>query len=144
MIECTVPGFLMPFIYQSRVRFGDTDASKRVFYISLLRHFEAAEFEFLRSLKSGYRDLHASGMDFPRVHVECDYLSPLYFDDLMDIAVTVERIGRTSFTLGFAVSVDGRACARAKLTIVAMEHESHKAAPLPEKLRAVLEAAQLG
>ena len=120
------------------MRFGDTDASKRVFYISLLRHFEAAEFEFLRGLGVGYRELQAEETDFPRVHVECDYMSPIGFDDLMDIAVTVERIGRTSFTLGFAVSVEGRSVARAKLVVVAMDRETHKATPLPEKLRAAL------
>jgi len=34
-----------PFVYQSRVRFGDTDASGRIFYVSLLNHFDAAEAE---------------------------------------------------------------------------------------------------
>src|SRR5690349_15255578 len=131
-----------PFIYQSRVRFGDTDASTRVFYISLLRHFEAAEFEFLRSIGSGYRELHASGMDFPRVHVECDYISPLGFDDLMDIAVTVERIGRTSFTLGIAGTVEGSAASRGEITIVAMGTQRHSSQPLPDLLRAPLESAQ--
>src|SRR5713226_4253268 len=129
---------LTPFIWRSRVRFGDTDASGRVFYISLLRHFEAAEFEFLRGLGVGYREMQGLGTDFPRVHVECDYSSPIGFDDLMDIAVTVERVGRASFTLGFAVSVEGRAAARAKLTVVAMGRETHKAVPLPDALRAAL------
>src|SRR5260370_1170789 len=131
---------LDPFIWKSRIRFGDTDASGRVFYISLLRHFESAEFEFLRSLGVGYREMHASGTDFPRVHVECDYSSPIGFDDLMDIAVTVERVGRASFTLGFAVSVEGREAARAKLTVVAMDRETHKTAPLPHPLKHQLQS----
>ena len=128
-----------PFIWKSRIRFGDTDASGRVFYISLLRHFESAEFEFLRSLGVGYREMHAAGTDFPRVHVECDYSSPIGFDDLMDIAVTVEGVGRSSFTLGFAVTVEGREAARAKLVVVAMDPKTHKAVPLPDKMRTVLE-----
>jgi len=125
-----------PFIWQSRLRFGDTDASGRVFYISLLRHFEAAESEFLRHIGCTYSDVRDS--DFPRVRVECDYISPLGYDDLMDIAVTVERIGRSSFTLGFAASVEGRLAAHAKLTIVAMNPQTHKSRPLPDPLRSAL------
>ncbi len=101
-----------PFIWPSRVRFGDTDASGRIFYVSLLRHFDAAEAEFLRSLGCGYREIQTAMTAFPRVRVECDYISALVYDDLMQIAVTVDRVGRASFTLAFAVSVEGREAAR--------------------------------
>src|SRR6185437_15718881 len=127
-----------PFIFQSRVRFGDTDASGRIFYIALLRHFEAAEAEFLRARGVGYREIQSVDISFPRVHVECDYSSALVFDDLMDIAVSVERLGRASFTLAFEVSVEDRNAARGKLTIVTIDPRTSRAIPLPEKLRTAL------
>jgi YbgC/YbaW family acyl-CoA thioester hydrolase len=129
-----------PFTWRSRIRFGDTDASGRVFYISLLRHFEAAEHELLRSLGCGYSSFQAPKVDFPRVRVECDYTSPIGFDDPLDTEVTVERVGRSSFTLGFAMSVAGRLAARGKLTVVAMDPHTHKSMPLPDGLRAALNA----
>jgi acyl-CoA thioesterase FadM len=49
-----------PFIYETRVRFGDTDASGPIFYASLLRHFDAAETEFIRSINWTYK-----GLGFP-------------------------------------------------------------------------------
>jgi acyl-CoA thioester hydrolase len=131
-----------PFIWQSRVRFGDTDASGRIFYVSLLNHFDAAEAEFLRSLGCGYRQIQSDKTAFPRVRVECDYLSALRYDDLMDIAVTVDRVGRASFTLAFDVSVEGRQAARGKVTVVSMNRESQKAISLPEKLADALKAAE--
>jgi YbgC/YbaW family acyl-CoA thioester hydrolase len=127
-----------PYRFESRVRFGDTDASGRIFYVSLLRHFEAAESEFLRHLGCSYNNFQTPKVDFPRVRVECDYISPLGYDDLLNIEVTVERIGRSSFTLGFTVMVEGRLAARAKLTIVAMDPRTHKSTPLPDALRAAL------
>ena len=127
-----------PFVFHSRVRFGDTDASGRVFYVSLLRHFEAAEGEFLRHLRCTYLDFQAPKIDFPRVRVECDYIAPIGYDDLLDIKVTVEKVGRSSFTLGFAVSVDGHLAARSKLTIVAMDPRTTKSMPLPDAFRAAL------
>jgi acyl-CoA thioester hydrolase len=127
-----------PFIWQSRVRFGDTDASGRIFYVSLLNHFDAAEAEFLRSLGCSYRQIQAGNTAFPRVRVECDYLSALKYDDLMDIAVTVDRVGHASFTLAFDVSVDGRQAARGKVTVVSMDRETQKATSLPEQLHSAL------
>ncbi len=127
-----------PFIWQSRVRFGDTDTSGRIFYVSLLNHFDAAETEFLRSRGIAYGGIGPRTMAFPRVHVECDYLSPLVFDDLMDIAVTVDRVGRTSFALAFDVSVEGRAAARGKVVVVCIDGPTQRPMALPEDLRTAL------
>jgi acyl-CoA thioesterase FadM len=74
--------------------------------------------------------------------VECDYLSALRYDDLMDIAVTVDRIGYASFTLAFGVSVEGREAARGKVTVVSMDRETQKAISLPERLSSALKAAE--
>ena len=38
------------FIHRVRVAFVDTDASGRIHFTAMLRYFEAAEQEFLRSL----------------------------------------------------------------------------------------------
>jgi YbgC/YbaW family acyl-CoA thioester hydrolase len=130
-----------PFIHESRVRFGDTDASGRIFYLALLRHFDAAETEFMRSIGAGYREIQDEHTSFPRVHVECDYTSALRFDDLMRIEVRVERIGGASFTLAFEVSVEGRSAARGKVTIVAMSRQTQRPVPLPGRVRSALEAS---
>jgi YbgC/YbaW family acyl-CoA thioester hydrolase len=127
-----------PFIYQSRVRFGDTDASGRIFYASLLNHFDAAESEFMRSRGIGYSIGSEIPITFPRVHVECDYASALVYDDLMDIAVSVERVGGASFTLAFDVSVSGRHAARGKLIIACIDIQKQRAIPLPEIWREAL------
>src|SRR5487761_863760 len=103
-----------PFVWRSRLRWGDTDASGRVYYVSLFRHLEAAEMEFLRCIGFVYGTGELRQVTFPRVHAECDYISALVNDDLMEIAVAVERVGRTSFTLAFEVSVEGRGAARGK------------------------------
>lgn len=126
-----------PFVFHSRVRFGDTDASGRIFYASLLRHFDAAETEFLRSIGCGYGD-EAGETGFPRVHLDCHFISPLTYDDPMAIEVTVERVGRTSFTLMFDVRVKERQAARGKITIVSIDRKTQRPTPLPEKLRTAL------
>src|ERR1700733_12022585 len=117
----------IPFVFESRVRFGDTDASGRIFYISLLHHIDAAEAEFMRARGIPYSRIQDWKTSFPRVHVECDYTSALVYDDLMRIAVTVERLGRASFTLAFEASVEGRKAAQGKVTIACIDRQTQRA-----------------
>ncbi|HTM48229.1 MAG TPA: thioesterase family protein [Bryobacteraceae bacterium] len=126
------------FVWESRIRFVDTDASGRIHYTALLRHFEAAEFEFLRSLGVSYHELEGG---YPRVHVECDYLSALVCDDLIATAVRVLRVGGSSFTLGYEASVAGRAAATGRITIVCIDKATQRSRPLPALLAERLRAA---
>ena len=127
-----------PFIYQSRVRFHDTDASGRIHYIALLYHFDEAEAEFLRARGIGYTTIQDESVGFPRVRVECDYTGALSYDDLMQIAVRVDRVGGASFTLAFDATVDGKHKGRGKVTIACMDRATQKATKLPEHIRAGL------
>jgi len=129
---------MQPFIWESRIRFVDTDASGRIHYTALLRHFEAAEFEFLRAIGCAYTSFLDEGVGFPRVHVECDYLSALRCDDLISIAVAVDRVGGASFTLGFSVSMEGRAAAKGKIAIVCIDPATQRPRPIPERMAAAL------
>lgn len=132
----------MAFIFPSRVHFVDTDASQRIHYSAMLKHFEYAEQEFFRSMGLSYAHPHARGYGFPRVHVECDYLSFVAYDDLLLIAVVVEQVGRTSFTLAFDVKVGDRPVARGKIVIVCVDLATGRSTPLPENLAASLTSSQ--
>jgi len=124
----------MRFVYSTRVRFVDTDASGRIHFTAMLRHFEAAEQDFLRSIEAFYKTGYLAGVGFPRVHAECDYTGMVAFDDPLDIEVGVERIGNSSYTLGFAATVDGRAVAHGRLVIVCIDLRTQKSRPVPEEL----------
>jgi len=128
----------MAFVWSSRVRFVDTDASGRIHYTAMLKHFEYAEQEFFRSLGFRYTEPHALGYGFPRVHVECDFTSFVAYDDLMAIRVIVERVGRTSFTLAFDVTVEGRHVARGKIVIVCVDTATRQSRPFPAEFLTLL------
>jgi YbgC/YbaW family acyl-CoA thioester hydrolase len=132
----------MSFTWQSRIRFVDTDASRRIHYTAILRHFEAAEHEFLRHLGVGYSQITNREVGFPRVHVEVDFQSPIGYNDVLDIEVSVGRIGATSFTFLFNASVEGRPAASGKIVVVAMNPATRKSCPVPEVLAAALKSHQ--
>jgi YbgC/YbaW family acyl-CoA thioester hydrolase len=132
----------MPFVWPSRVRFVDTDASGRIHFTAMLRHFEAAEIEFLRSLGLLYKDAAASAVNFPRVQVECTYVAMVKYDDPLEIAVWVERVGNASYKLAFEASVEERLVARGFVTAVCVDVNTGRSRALPPELAEALTRSQ--
>jgi acyl-CoA thioester hydrolase len=102
-----------------RIEFGDTDMAGIVHFANFFRFMEAAECEFLRSRGlSVVLEWEGQGIGFPRVSATCDYLKPALFEDVLDIAVTIERLGTKSVTYGFEFSRGGDTIARGKVASV--------------------------
>ena len=141
ILQVTIRVMSQPFTWRSRIRFADTDGSTRIHYSALFRHLEAAETEFLRSVGLDYSRWFAMGLSVPRVHVEADYLASLVFDDEIDIEVRLERLGESSFTLGFwVVKVPGgEEAARGRLVGVCMNRGDGKSTQFPPDIRRALE-----
>ena len=94
--------------HSERVRVGwiDTDAGGRIHFTVAFRWAEAAETGLYRKLGL----LDEGRGDYPRRHVEADYLRVLRFDDEVEVRIRVESVGRTSIT----VRVGGRARRRGR------------------------------
>lgn len=103
-----------------RVEFAETDAAAIAHFASFLRYMEEAEHQMLRHL--GWSVMHqlTSGahLTWPRVHVECDFHGAARFEDVLDIQVTIARMGTRSVTYSFQFSKDGQAIASGKIVAV--------------------------
>lgn len=128
----------MAFVWKTRVRFVDTDASRRIHYTALFRFFEAAEQEFLRSLEQGYPGISGDETGWPRVHAECDISGAIVFDDELTIEVSVNRVGNSSLELAFRAMKNEQECGRGKVVIVCLDVPSGKSKPLPAAFAAAL------
>ena len=63
---------------------------------------DEAEDELLRSLGASVKTESEQGViSWPRVATKCDFVRPIRFEEEFDIAVSVEKIGKTSVTYGF-------------------------------------------
>lgn len=82
-----------------RVEWVDTDASGHQHNGLIMRLVESAEAEMMTA--AGIE--HDYFPTAPRVRQEIDFSGMLYFGQYATTTVTVERIGRTSITLGFEV-----------------------------------------
>ncbi|MCE9563316.1 MAG: acyl-CoA thioesterase [Planctomycetes bacterium] len=93
---------MTPFQATRRVEFGDTDMAGIMHFANFFRFMEAAETAFLRErgLTVNWRD-HDGKLGFPRVSASCDYQKPAFFEDVLTIAVTIEKLGRKSVSYRF-------------------------------------------
>jgi acyl-CoA thioester hydrolase len=121
-----------PFIFETRIRYIDTDASGRIHYTCLFRYFESAEIEFMRTLGITYT---GSVIGFPRVHVECDYKLAMVHDDVIQIEVCLTKLGTSSARLEFRALKQGEVAAKGVVVLACMDRKSQKAIAIPDDLR---------
>jgi acyl-CoA thioester hydrolase len=122
-----------PFSYQTRIRFVDTDASGRIHYTSLFKFFEAAETELFRTFDISYT---GGAFNFPRVHAECDIQLALLHDDLIEIEVSLTKLGASSMRFDFRAFKEGNVAATGAVVMVCMDRKSQRAIDIPDELRA--------
>jgi 4-hydroxybenzoyl-CoA thioesterase/acyl-CoA thioester hydrolase len=132
-----------PFHTSRFVEFSDTDMAGIMHFSAFFRYMEAAEHELLRSLGfSVYSEVDGMAISFPRVAASCQYHSPARCEEVLDIDVTVHRVGSKSVTYEFQFSHDGRDVATGEMTSVCcrVEHGQPPVSiaipePVAEKLR---------
>lgn len=133
---------MQPFQTSRRIEFCDTDMAGIVHFANFFRFMESAEVEFLRSRGLSVR-LHWQGEEigFPRVSATCDYLSPAFFEDVLDVMVTLEKLGSKSATYRFDFSRQGTPIARGRVTSVCCRiHPDHglESLEIPVAIRELL------
>jgi acyl-CoA thioester hydrolase len=91
------------FTYTRRVQFSDTDMAGIVHFANFYRFMEEAEHEMFRSLGIRIVEHQPDGtvVGWPRVRCSCSFEAPAYYDDLVEVDVTISRVGVKSLTMSF-------------------------------------------
>jgi acyl-CoA thioester hydrolase len=137
------------FIVQRRVEFCETDAAGIAHFSAFMCYMEQAEHAFWRSLGTSVvqvlsgDDDQQSGwhLSWPRVHVECDYRGSARFEDVLDIQVSILKLGEKSITYGFDFHVDDNRIASGKVVAVCCKVRAGQpleSMPIPAELKAKL------
>jgi acyl-CoA thioester hydrolase len=124
------------------VEFSDTDMAGIMHFSAYFRYMEAAEHELLRSFGlSVYSEIDGAVVSFPRVAASCNYTSPVRCENVLDIDVSVKRVGVKSVTYVFRFTHNGRDVATGEMTSVCCRVEHGKAPvsiPIPDDFAAKL------
>ena len=126
------------FTIEERVRWGDVDAARIIFYGAYIRFFEFAETELFRAVGLPYSVMFDElDVWLPRAHLECDFRSAAQLDDLLEVSVYVGRIGTKSLRLNFEVRRKNEPAliAEAHFVLVSVRRDTFETVIVPEELR---------
>ncbi len=131
-----------------RVEFAETDMAGIMHYSNYFRFMETAEHAFFRSLGLSIVTKVDPPVGWPRVHAECDFRMPLYFEDEIEVHLLVTEKKSKSLSYLFRFRKLNASpvieVAHGKLTVVCVRHEKDgkmAACNIPEFIADKIEVA---
>ena len=99
------------FVHHVRTRFAETDAMGIIHHGTYPAYLEEARAAMLRENGFPYEAVRAGddGIDFAVLELYVRHRRPLRFDDLVAVHVVVEDLTRTTFQVGYLLTVGDEA-----------------------------------
>jgi acyl-CoA thioester hydrolase len=132
-----------PVILTLPVQWGDQDAMQHVNNVVYFRWCESARIAYFGRI--GLTDRRAAEHIGPILaSIKCDFRRQLNFPDTIRIGARLVRIGRTSLTMTHRVESQAQRAivAEAESTMVVFDYDSGKPHPVPDAMRAAIEALE--
>jgi acyl-CoA thioester hydrolase len=128
-----------PFRHRFRVRYAECDPQGVVFNAHYFAYFDLAVTELYRAAFGAYTAMLDRGVDLVVGHAEATFYAPARFDDELEAAVTVSRLGTTGVTTHYDLLRDGARLVEGELRHVVVGLGTNAKTPIPGWLRAGLE-----
>ena len=101
------------------VEFCDTDMAGIVHFANFFRFMEAAEHAYLRGCGlSVFLQWEGQTISFPRVSASCEFRRPARFQDVLDVTVQIDHLGRSSVRYRFTFHRGEELIAEGQITTV--------------------------
>lgn len=127
---------MFSFDTQLRVRYADTDQMQVVYHAKLIEYFEVGRTDAIRSLGITYKQIEEAGIIMPIVRVECNYLRPARYDELLTIRTMLNELPkdhRVEFEQEIYNEEDKLLC-KAKILLYFINKESNSRGIIPDML----------
>lgn len=121
-----------------RVRFSDTDMMGHVNNTAYAAFCESGRVSFNRAAVPGFVGGHGL-----IARVAINYLGETNFPAIVHVGTGVVAIGNSSYTLAQGLFVENRCVATSEAVLVRINPQSRRPVPLPDDMRAQLQAALL-
>ncbi|HWA33125.1 MAG TPA: thioesterase family protein [Cyclobacteriaceae bacterium] len=125
---------------QIRVRYGETDQMRYVYYGNYAMYYEVARVESLRQLGLTYRELEEMGIIMPVLENHSEYLSPALYDELLRIVVTIPE--KPSVRIRFLYEIfngSGKLIHKGETLLAFVNQKTGRPCRPPEPFQKVLE-----
>jgi acyl-CoA thioester hydrolase len=118
-----------------RVYWEDTDAAGVVYHAQYVAFLERARSEWLRSKGISQVALKAQqGIQFVVASLQCEFVKPARFDDLLHVTAQIAEAKRASFRFKQQILRQDEILLNAEVLVVCVDAMSFKPRRLPEEL----------
>lgn len=134
------------YIHQMRTRYAETDQMGYIYHGKFLEYFEVARTEMIRDLGFSYKDLEDLGVMLPVINVELNYKRPVFYDELMNIRVSIYDRPDTRLHIYYDVlSAEGKTKVEGRVVLCFVSQETRRPCQPPEifsqRMNAAIDAA---
>ncbi len=124
----------LPLTFQVRVFYEDTDFSGYVYHANYLKYCERARSDYLRVIGVDQNAMFAEGHAFVVRRMDCEFLRPAKFEEVLDVETRLVEIGGARFELAQMVRRGEELLFSAKVT-VAIIGKDGRPQRVPENLK---------
>lgn len=134
------PGPNVRFRTRRKVRFADVDPARIAFYPRYFEMLNGIVEDWFEAMGWGFGEMHLKrDIGIPTRKLEADFLRPSYLGDMLDLELSVLKVGRTSVDLETCFHCGEELRWKVKQTLVLVDMTAACAVPWPDDLRAKLE-----
>jgi acyl-CoA thioester hydrolase len=124
-----------PLVHRLRVRYDECDQQGIVFFAKHFAYFDVALTELWRTAFGSYGAVVAAGTEVQVVDAAATFHAPARFDDQLDVAMAIARLGTTSITSAFEERRDGELLVSGRLVHVCVDPATSEKQPIPQHMR---------
>ncbi|MHA7099006.1 acyl-CoA thioesterase [Roseivirga pacifica] len=120
---------------QVRVRYAETDQMAYVYYGNYAMYYEVGRVEALRQLGFEYAKLEEQGVMMPVLDLQCKFISPARYDELLTVTVTIPKIPTARMLFEYSITNEsGKVVNKGSTTLVFIDMETNRPCRAPEEL----------
>jgi acyl-CoA thioester hydrolase len=127
-----------PFVHRLRVRYHECDAQGIVFNAHHFAFFDITLTELWREAFGSYDAMVDSGTDVVVADAQATFHASPRFDDLLDIEMTIEKLGNSSMVTRFEEKRDGELLVTGRMVHVFVTPGPNTKQQIPDDVRARL------
>jgi len=118
-----------------RVRYGETDPMKYVYYGNYAEYLEVARVELFRTLGISYDEIEKRGIWLPVSEYKIKYLKPAFYDEILEIHTYVKKVPGVKIEFEYEIYNDSnQKITEASTTLFFLDATTNKVSRCPDFL----------
>jgi len=124
---------------QLRVRYSEVDSLGIVYHVNHLNYFELARSAWIREKWMSYQKIEESGFGFVVTNAQIKYISPIYYDEVIEIIAILRKIERTRVIFDYEIlRKDNQKLLCNGITELCYIDKHKKPTRIPEQMKEIL------